>query len=398
MAFTPEELQQIANKKSGDQIRSTDWNVVVDEVQELGEQKQTIEAQTQNLDQQAQSLDSRVQDLNGQVENLTEQTQELDNTKINRSGDTVDGNLTINNGVTNWRHPDGQLGGSTNAGRTPSGAYTLDFKSNGGFAFAPGVEPGSTNQITQDQISRSVFITPNGVGIGTTQPSAGLEVSYSQRGTEESVLDLRVVNRSRSTLGQLSSYVRFLAQEETHGRIRSGGSSGVVYEGRTGDYAEWLPRLQDEELIEAGDVVGIFGGKVSKLTQDAHRIMAITDRAIVLGNMPESGQEHLYEQVSFIGQVPIKVRGMVQAGDYIIPSGQNDGVGVAVSPDQMTPEQCTQIVGQAWESSNDPEVKRVNAAVGLDWSSVVATCCMSEIAALRAEMQALKQERSIAHV
>ena len=32
------------------------------------------------------------------------------------------------------------------------------------------------------------------------------------------------------------------------------------------DYAEWLPRLHPDESIESGDVVGIFGGSVSKQT------------------------------------------------------------------------------------------------------------------------------------
>lgn len=39
MTFNPEKLEQVANKNSGNQIRSADWNLVVNKVQELGETK-----------------------------------------------------------------------------------------------------------------------------------------------------------------------------------------------------------------------------------------------------------------------------------------------------------------------------------------------------------------------
>jgi hypothetical protein len=43
----------------------------------------------------------------------------------------------------------------------------------------------------------------------------------------------------------------------------------------------------------------------------------------------------------------------------------NDGTGIAISPDCITSEQFEQIVGQAWESSSDRDVKSVRTAVGL---------------------------------
>ncbi|MCX6347974.1 MAG: hypothetical protein NTV79_00515, partial [Candidatus Aureabacteria bacterium] len=56
-------------------------------------------------------------------------------------------------------------------------------------------------------------------------------------------------------------------------------------------------------------------------------------------------------------------------GDYIIPSGRNDGTGVAVSPAQMTLPQCAQIVGRAVEAREEPGVKLVRAAVGINVSA-----------------------------
>ncbi len=61
----------------------------------------------------------------------------------------------------------------------------------------------------------------------------------------------------------------------------------------------------------------------------------------------------------------MKVKGSVKAGDYIVASGKNDGLGIAVSPDNMTPEDFKMAVGQAWESSNEQGVKLINTAVGL---------------------------------
>jgi len=55
----------------------------------------------------------------------------------------------------------------------------------------------------------------------------------------------------------------------------------------------------------------------------------------------------------------------VQAGDLIMASGLNDGIGVGVSPEEISAEQFEQIVGQAWETSAVPGVKSVRVAVGL---------------------------------
>mgnify|MGYP005848457017 CR=1 FL=1 len=87
--------------------------------------------------------------------------------------------------------------------------------------------------------------------------------------------------------------------------------------------------------------------------------------AAVAANSPGEEQEAAYELVAFIGQVPVQVRGPVTAGDFIIPSGLDDGSGIAVAPAAITPEQFAQVVGQAWESASDPGLKSVTVAVGL---------------------------------
>ncbi|MBK8506233.1 MAG: hypothetical protein IPL46_30955 [Saprospiraceae bacterium] len=118
--------------------------------------------------------------------------------------------------------------------------------------------------------------------------------------------------------------------------------------------------------------------------------MVVTDQAAVLGNMPQDSTG--YQKVSFIGQLPVRVRGPVQSGDWIVPDGEHQGVGIAISSQNITP--AHQIVGQAWASSSDPGVKRVNTAVGLDHSPAlrqVITAQEKRIESLEAQMQALQK-------
>ena len=148
------------------------------------------------------------------------------------------------------------------------------------------------------------------------------------------------------------------------------GNLGVAYESGSGDYAEWLPRLDENEPIEAGDIIGVFGGKITKHTNGAQQILPVSFAPIVLGNMPPLGSEHLYEKVGFLGQVQVKVIGVVREGDYIIPSGLNDGTGIAVSPEMMTADEFTKVVGRAWSASNVKHEKLINLAVGLNAGDV----------------------------
>ena len=148
------------------------------------------------------------------------------------------------------------------------------------------------------------------------------------------------------------------------GRIEGNGSGGVLY-GTTGsDFAECLPRSTSEDIIESGDIVGVFQEQISHETNQAIQLMVITDRPAVLGNQQEDTS--LDEMVSFIGQVPVKIVGPVEQGDWIIPSGEHDGIGIAIHPDELTLDH--RIVGKAWASDPNPELKKVNVAVGLDQS------------------------------
>ncbi|MCK4916086.1 MAG: hypothetical protein KAS89_07935, partial [Candidatus Eisenbacteria sp.] len=165
---------------------------------------------------------------------------------------------------------------------------------------------------------------------------------------------------------------------------------GVAYESASGDYAEWLERLDPAEALEPGDIVGVFGGKVTRSTTGAQQVMIVSHAPIVLGNMPPEDQEHLYCRVAFMGQVPVKVRGPVRPGDYVIPSGLSDGVGIAVPLEFMTAEEYVRVVGRSWGESTGEPGAMVKVAVGLNQGDVAEAVLRQQSAysALRDEIAA----------
>ena len=146
---------------------------------------------------------------------------------------------------------------------------------------------------------------------------------------------------------------------------------GVRYQSTGADYAEWLPREDPAKKILPASVVGVKNGKISYVTEGADQVMAISTRAVVLGNMPQDDKKADYETVAFIGQVHVWVQGNVNAGDYIVASGKNNGVAVAVSPDNITIDDMKNILGRSWETKKG-EVNLVNTVVGLKTAEYAA--------------------------
>ena len=146
---------------------------------------------------------------------------------------------------------------------------------------------------------------------------------------------------------------------------RLGGGNGVSFGSGNGDYAEYLEREVLNEDMAFGMIVGVRGGKISKNTENAEQLMAISMAPIVLGNMPPKGKEQNYNKVAFMGQIPVRVHGKVKSGDYIITSGKNDGYGLAVSPDLITIDQVGKIVGRSWAYGTNEGDNLVNMVVGV---------------------------------
>jgi hypothetical protein len=165
-----------------------------------------------------------------------------------------------------------------------------------------------------------------------------------------------------------SNFITFFDSNSTIGAIEGDGSGGISFKSGSGDYAEWVPRLDPVEILEKGDIVGLFGGKATRATRGADQVMVISSRPIVVGNEPAEEEQHLFARVAFLGQVEVKVRGVVRAGDYVLASGLGDGVGTAVSPEALAPSDHPLVVGRAWQSSEEPGLKRIKIVVGLPTS------------------------------
>ncbi len=147
---------------------------------------------------------------------------------------------------------------------------------------------------------------------------------------------------------------------------------GVTYESSAGDYAEWLPRLDPEEKISPGQIVGVFGGKITKVTDGAEQVMVISNKPIVLGNMPPQGlDKDQCEKVGFIGQVQVWVMGPVKEGDYIVAYASGSGLGKAIPPEALTLNDLNKIVGRSWSSSDYDGINLINTVIGIKTNELV---------------------------
>jgi hypothetical protein len=230
---------------------------------------------------------------------------------------------------------------------------------------------------TNDEMRMAIDETGD-VGIGMYFPDYQLDIEdssttiitriyNSDTGSNADCLQLRL---GRTTPTAANNFITFVADGSgAIGAIEGNGTGGITLNTSSGDFAEYLPRLRVDESIGAGDIVGISGGKITRATLESEQVRVVSTAPIVLGNNPGEEREHLYEKVAFLGRAPVKVRGEVQLGDYIVPSGLNDGVGEAISPKDMTPAHHLQIVGRAWGSSDKKEVKLIDTSVGLHTSS-----------------------------
>jgi len=185
----------------------------------------------------------------------------------------------------------------------------------------------------------------------------------------------------------------FEADAYTNDRVSAGGKMvGVTYQSGSADYAEWLPKADLLDEFEPGQVIGIRDGKVSLVTEKADKVFVVSTQPIVLGNSPVEGSESNYVKAAFLGQVPVHVKGVVRTGDFILASGENDGLAIAVPPDELRGIHLPQVVGIAWETGLAPLLNVVNVAVGLnDGLQVFAAQMDRRLDALASESDALEK-------
>ncbi len=140
------------------------------------------------------------------------------------------------------------------------------------------------------------------------------------------------------------------------------------------------------DAIGPGRIVGVKAGHVSLVTEGADSLLVTTDRAVVVGNVSKAGDNDA-ETVALIGQVKLQIASAVRSGDFIVPSGRNDGIGHAIPPTDITPALAPQVVGRAWEDKEAGESRAVTVAVGVQGADAMAALG----AALAAQEQKIVQ-------
>ncbi|RAP35076.1 hypothetical protein DID80_06880, partial [Candidatus Marinamargulisbacteria bacterium SCGC AAA071-K20] len=236
-------------------------------------------------------------------------------------------------------------------------------------------------------------------GLATDKASHLVMIENTNTGGANSLAIIHSgITGSGSTISAKNNFVTFMIGQIVIGEIEGnngtiGSTGGVRYKTGGGDYAEYLEKTDYTETIEKGDIVGVDdSGMITKDTSNAQQFLVKSTSAAVAGNWPGENKEG-YELIAFFGQVKIKVRGPVNTGDYIVPSGMNDGTGIAVAiSDINTSKHKDKIIGRAWESSSVMTVKKIHAAVGFGFGLPSLQEEMQSLENLEQEMVALKKE------
>ncbi|MCA9429488.1 MAG: hypothetical protein KC940_03160 [Candidatus Omnitrophica bacterium] len=219
-----------------------------------------------------------------------------------------------------------------------------------------GVGLGTNNPVSQLHVAESVS---GGAGIGNHVAA----IENTATGASPDVLALKV---HVETPDDTNNFITFMNSTGNIGAVEGNGSGGVTFKTTGGDFAEYLPVLEDGAgAPQPGDLVGLFGDKVSRRTANAHRVLIVSSAPAVLGNDPGDQEKSRSVPIAFIGQVEVRVLGPVHAGDAIVPSGRNDGRGVAIRPDFAT----SSIAGYAIEDSSVEDVRLIRAIVGFPQES-----------------------------
>lgn len=189
-------------------------------------------------------------------------------------------------------------------------------------------------------------------------------------GNDADVLALRVAGGGA---GGSNNFITCFSGGAAIGAIEGNGA-GISFNTTSADYAEWLPRDDGEPAMQPGDLVGVFAGRLRRETAGADYLLIISTAPAMLANMPSAEERDRHERVAMLGQAPVRVRGAVKAGDVIVPSGNNDGTGVAVPAADTTVDDFAMSVGTAWSSATGKGVSLVRCAIGLvsagAWRSV----------------------------
>ncbi len=173
---------------------------------------------------------------------------------------------------------------------------------------------------------------------------------------------------------------------------------GVTYSSGSGDYAEWLPKLNLSETFIAGELVGIKNGLVTKNLWGVEKIMIVSTDPLLLGNMPQQNEEQNNVKIAFMGQVPVNVLGKVEPGDYILPHELVSGFGKAVHPKDMKTRDYKKVAGVAWsiieEFTEDFNIVKVAVGININDLSEAVSQQEEELKSLKEVLNQLNTQVS----
>ena len=245
----------------------------------------------------------------------------------------------------------------------PTRSDALVLKKDGDLAVGP-----------SDPKDLRLFVRDDKDNVGVKDnPSANMVLlENTSDGTRPDVMGLQA---GPSSPGGGVAYLTFYDRTGTTvGQVEGNGSGGVSYSSQSADFAEELPVEEGSPDPEAGDLIGVRGGEAGLHTKGDDRVMIASTAPIMTGNVtPDTkADDHERVAVAFVGQVPAKVRGTAEVGDLIVTTGENDGTGRAVAPNEYRRPKHGPIAGQAWSAKETATVGEVTVAVGLGRSGAVA--------------------------
>jgi hypothetical protein len=308
---------------------------------------------------------------------------------ILRSGSNVDrvtikasGNVGVNNS-----NPAVRFHVSGNRIRLENQNKTVDLRGDGSAVdlhsetsdlYIRSSGPGGANRVIVNPFGTDGF-----VAIGNEAPVSKLHVSGNVSGdatnlnahvtvienlNPSNVADVLALRVAQGVPGIGNNYITFFAGNSAVGRIEGTGLGGITYQTSGADFAEALELLDPAATPPGpGDVVGVVEGKITLRTDGACHVGAITEAAAVVGNV-QPGSKAPTARLALVGQIRVKVRGPVRAGDLLFPSGLNDGAAVCLTPEDAALQGRTDTLGTAWQSSPESGLHRVLTAVGLSGS------------------------------
>ena len=240
-------------------------------------------------------------------------------------------------------------------------------------------------------IANTITAATEGVSVASdARPCVGLGACVTSPGIGRIIVKVANVLSTAAdlvtaTLGLAQDVAAFRVLKDTQKALE-----GITFASGAEDYAEYLPKLDPSVDFLPGEVVGMKNGFITRNTKNATRVMVISHNPAMLGGLPQDEDKSKYEMVAFLGQIPTFVMGKVEPGDYILPSGWNNGYGIARNPKDMKPEDYKKILGVAWEGV-ERGMNQINVAVGLNTNDVsdLLVRQAEEIKALQSQMTIL---------